>query len=218
MTDSVESVERLKSIIIEHVAKDVLLLHGEVEKLNYQLKETKDIVKQINSDANGYFDNMAARVIELLKKQEEHLQVISEQRTTQVEMNISDRVAKILNKEFETYTGKVEKASEDFNEISENLTGKLKKEFEEFTGNFEKASKDLNEMSDDLNSRLEKANKAAIENLTGHYIEAKSAMQKMAEQQASKASGKKVALVAAVAACVNVAIVVPILAILIKIV
>lgn len=203
MTDSVESVERLKSIIIEHVAKDVLLLHGEVEKLNDQLKETKDIVKQINSDANGYFDNMAAKVIELLEKQEEHLQVISEQRTTQVEMNISDRVAKILNKEFETYTG---------------LTDKLKKEFEEFTGSFEKASKDLNEMSDDLNSRLEKANKAAIENLTGHYIEAKSAMQKMAEQQASKASGKKVALVAAVAACVNVAIVVPILAILIKIV
>lgn len=179
MTDSVESVERLKSIIIEHVAKDVLLLHGEVEKLNDQLKETKDIVKQINSDANGYFDNMAAKVIELIENQEAHLQKIAEQRTAQVEMNISDRVEKILNDKFNAYTEQAEKAHNE-----------------------------LVEITDGLNQRLEKANTAAIDNLKAHYMEAKNAIDGMASQETqAKARDINVKVAALHSAAVGLALI-----------
>lgn len=208
----VDSIERLKTIIIEHVAKDVLLLSESVDGLNTGLLETKELIKQITDDANGYFDNMAEKVIELLTKQEEHLQSVAEQRTTQVEMNISDRVAKILNDEFKNYTDQVKKAVDDLNAITNNTNA-------EYTKQVEKATADLNQINDDINSKLETANKAAIDNLKNHFQQAKEAMEKLAEQgDGKKNSVSKLAVFSLVASSLSAGLLIPVLIMLIKIV
>jgi len=113
--EATHEIERLKSVIIEHVAKDVLLLTDNVEKLNTQLELTGNLLKLLESNTEKQFDLASKQILDFLVEQEKHLANIADSRTKQISLTISDNVEKILIEKFETYQQLVSKALEKFN-------------------------------------------------------------------------------------------------------
>lgn len=113
MSDVTE-VERLKSVIIEHVAKDVLILTENVDKLSEQLGQVGNMLKLLESNTENQFDLAAKQITAFLVEQEKHLAEIADSRTKQISMTVSDNVEKILNTKFENYQHAVDKALDKF--------------------------------------------------------------------------------------------------------
>lgn len=124
-----QEIGNLKEIIISHVAKDVLLLTDNVDELKVLVSETKQILDQVNDSSSGYFDNLSSRVIELIKEMEVELRKTGEARVSQISMNVSDNIDKILREKFEAYKNETEKALEDFRKVNKEALSCLDQNF-----------------------------------------------------------------------------------------
>jgi hypothetical protein len=107
-------VERLKSVIIEHVAKDVLILTENVDKLSEQVVQISNMLKLLEGNTEQQFDLAAKKITDFLVAQEKHLADIADARTKQISLTVSDNVEKILHGKFETYQQTVDKALDKF--------------------------------------------------------------------------------------------------------
>lgn len=107
-------VEKLKSVIIEHVAKDVLILTETVDALNEQLVQTSNMLKLLEGNTEKQFDLAAKQITDFLVAQEKHLADIADARTKQISLTVSDNIEKILNAKFETYSQTVDNALDKF--------------------------------------------------------------------------------------------------------
>jgi len=110
----INEIERIKSVIIEHVAKDVLMLTEKVETLNEQLDQVSNMLKMLEDNTEKQFDLTAKKIIDLLIEQEKYLADIADARTKQISLTVSDNVEKILNGKFENYQQVVDKALDKF--------------------------------------------------------------------------------------------------------
>lgn len=112
--NAVTDVEKLKSIIIEHVAKDVLILTETVDALNEQLAQTSNMLKLLEGNTEKQFDLAAKQITDFLVAQEKHLASIADARTKQISLTVSDNVEKILIEKFDAYQQMVDKGLEKF--------------------------------------------------------------------------------------------------------
>lgn len=107
-------VEKLKSVIIEHVAKDVLILTDSVDKLGEQLQQIGNLMTLLEGNTEKQFDVASKQILDFLVEQEKHLAEIADSRTKQISLTVSDNVEKILNLKFERYQQTVDTALEKF--------------------------------------------------------------------------------------------------------
>lgn len=121
----ISTVEKLKDLIIEQVAQDVLILSDNVNKLNGELKETQAMVTLLNQSVSDNFDLAAKQITDFLVEQEKHLAEQATDRTKQITMNISDGVEKILQEKFNNYTKTVEEALTKFGQLNEEAVKSL---------------------------------------------------------------------------------------------
>lgn len=124
-------VERLKSVIIEHVAKDVLILTDNVEKLTEQLSQVGNMLKLLEQNTEKQFDVAAKQIMEFLVAQEKHLAEIADARTKQISLTVSDNVEKILHGKFDTYQKSVDSALEKFQSANVAAVQNLHKSYNE---------------------------------------------------------------------------------------
>jgi len=110
----ITEVEKLKSVIIEHVAKDVLILTEKVDTLNEQLTQVGNMLKMLEGNTEKQFDLAAKKIIDLLVEQEKYLADTADARIKQISLTVSDNVEKILNGKFENYQQSVDKALDKF--------------------------------------------------------------------------------------------------------
>lgn len=125
-SSSVDDLTKLKDLVISHVAKDVLMLTDNVDDLKEKTVEITALLKQVNESSEGYFDNLAKKLVELLGEMEGELAKVAEARVNQITMTVSDNVEALLNKKFQAYQETIDKGLESFNEVNGRAIGKLK--------------------------------------------------------------------------------------------
>lgn len=128
-SSNVDDLTKLKDLVISHVAKDVLMLTENVDDLKEKTVEITALLKQVNESSEGYFDNLAKKLVELLAEMESELAKVAEARVNQITMTVSDNVEKLLNEKFQTYQKTVDKGLESFNEVNGLAIDKLKSEW-----------------------------------------------------------------------------------------
>jgi len=130
MTDTnVSDLEKLKDLVITHVAKDVLLLGDSIDKLKQNTEESKALLKQINTESSGYFDNMASKILQLLKEMEDEMRESSKSRVSQISMNVSDNIEQILIVKFKDYQQTIDAALQNFDTVNKQAVESLNKSF-----------------------------------------------------------------------------------------
>ncbi len=130
MSDSsVDDLTKLKDLVISHVAKDVLMLTENVDDLKEKTVEITALLKQVNESSEGYFDNLAKKLVELLAEMEGELAKVAEARVNQITMTVSDNVEALLNKKFQAYQETIDKALASFNEVNGLAIDKLKSDW-----------------------------------------------------------------------------------------
>lgn len=128
---SAEDITKLKDIIIAHVAKDVLLLTENVDSLKELVADTKNVLEQVSSSSDGYFDNLSKKVIDLLVEMESELRKTGEARVSQISLNISDNVEKILLSNFKNYRSEIDAALTDLRAVNNKAIDSLKDSYNE---------------------------------------------------------------------------------------
>lgn len=129
-SSSVDDLTKLKDLVISHVAKDVLMLTESVDDLKEKTVEIKAVLEQVESSSEGYFDNLAKKLIELLTEMEGELAKVAEARTNQITMTVSDNVENILNKKFTAYQGSIDQALSSFNTMNVKAVDQLSSDWQ----------------------------------------------------------------------------------------
>jgi hypothetical protein len=147
-------VERLKSVIIEHVAKDVLILTETVDKLNEQFVQVNNMLKLLEDNTEKQFDLAAKQITDFLVAQEKHLADIADARTKQISLTVSDNVEKILHGKFETYQQTVDKALDKFERANVAAVESLNSSYKETEAKIREAGLSGNQTENKANKYL----------------------------------------------------------------